>query len=349
MTSFTGRARRRSCYLMVFGVVLLALPLNAGTGRVRIIQTNSAGDNVHVIDPATNTVAAVITGIEANHGAAVAPDGSALYFSNEADLTLDVVDGVTLKITKKIPLTGRPNNITISKDGRRVYVGIYQQPGGVDVIDTVSLARIKTIPTFGGIHNLYVTPDGKYLIPGSPPGQNITVIDTKTDRPVWALFFEDRIGPFTFETKADGSTQRIFVQIGGHHGFVVVDFEKRREVGRIKFPDLPPELRHLYDGTLAEIAPAHGIGISPDGKTLWGVSIINGHVYVYSMPDLKLLGGVVVGSQPEWITFTPDSKFAYVANTGSHDVSVVDVKLMKEVTRIPVGWSPKRNITAVLP
>jgi hypothetical protein len=28
---------------------------------------------------------------------------------------------------------------------------------------------------------------------------------------------------------------------------------------------------------------------------------------------------------------------------------VVDVKLMKEITRIPVGEVPKRNITAVLP
>ena len=34
--------------------LLLALPLAAGT--VRIYVTNSAGDNVHVIDPATNQV-----------------------------------------------------------------------------------------------------------------------------------------------------------------------------------------------------------------------------------------------------------------------------------------------------
>ena len=39
---------------------------------MRIIQTNSAGDNVHVIDPATNTVVGVINGIEAGHGAGAA-------------------------------------------------------------------------------------------------------------------------------------------------------------------------------------------------------------------------------------------------------------------------------------
>src|SRR5213078_3105108 len=62
---------------------------------VRIIQTNSAGDNVHIIDPATNKVVGQIAGIEVGHGAAAAPDGSRLYVSNEADSTLDVVDAHT--------------------------------------------------------------------------------------------------------------------------------------------------------------------------------------------------------------------------------------------------------------
>jgi len=48
-------------------------------------------------------------------------------------------------------------------------------------------------------------------------------------------------------------------------------------------------------------------------------------------------------------TLTPDSRFAYVANAGSNNVSVVDLVALKEVTRIPVGQVPKRNITAILP
>src|SRR5260370_41763952 len=106
--------------------ILLALPLTAGT--VRIIQTNSAGDNVHIIDPATNRVVAVIKGIEVNHGAAVSPDGSRYYFSNEAESTLDVVDTKTLQVTKSIPLTALPNNVAISKDGRPAYVAISAAP-----------------------------------------------------------------------------------------------------------------------------------------------------------------------------------------------------------------------------
>jgi YVTN family beta-propeller protein len=88
----------------------------AGQGlKVRIIQTNMAGDNLHIIDPATNRVVAEITGIEANHGVAAAPDGSRLYVTNEADRTVDVVDTKTLHVSKKIPLSGPPNNISIQQ------------------------------------------------------------------------------------------------------------------------------------------------------------------------------------------------------------------------------------------
>jgi YVTN family beta-propeller protein len=60
------------------------------------------------------------------------------------------------------------------------------------------------------------------------------------------------------------------------------------------------------------------------------------------------LGGADVGAAPDWVTLTPDSKTAYVANAGSNSVSVIDIKSLKEVTRIPVGQAPKRNMTAML-
>src|ERR1700676_4386838 len=134
-------------YLIPLGILLAALPLAAST--VRIIQTNSAGDDVSIIDPATNKVVGTITGIEVNHGAAAAPDGSRYYISNEGRSTLDVVDSKTLKITRSIPLSGHPNNIGISKDGRRVYVSIAKAPGAVDVIDTTSMEKVKSIPVKG--------------------------------------------------------------------------------------------------------------------------------------------------------------------------------------------------------
>src|SRR5580765_8706621 len=111
----------------------IALVASSASAQVRIIQTNSMGDNIHLIDPKTNQIVGEVKGVPLNHGAAASPDGSRLYFSSEAEQTLDAVDGKTYQILKKIPLTGRPNNISISKDGKRVYVGIVSAPGAVDV------------------------------------------------------------------------------------------------------------------------------------------------------------------------------------------------------------------------
>src|SRR5579864_9512976 len=215
---------------------LLALPLAASS--VRIIQTNSAGDNVDLIDPATNKVVGVINGIEVNHGAAAAPDGSRYYISNEAESTLDVVDTKTLKVTRNIPLSGHPNNIAISKDGRRVYVSIAVAPGAVDVIDTTSMEKVKSIPVKGAVHNTYVTPDGKYVVSGSIPSKTITVIDSKTETPEWSLTMDLGIRPMAFNTNPDGSTKWIFVQLSGFNGFAVVDFATHKEINRIKLPEV---------------------------------------------------------------------------------------------------------------
>jgi YVTN family beta-propeller protein len=312
---------------------------------VRVIQTNSAGDNVHLIDPATNRVVGVIEGIEAGHGAGVAPDGSRIYVSDESESSLDVVDAKTLKVIKRIPLSGHPNNMAVGRDGRRVYVGIIQEPGGVDVIDAGSMQRVKTIPTRGTIHNAYVTPDGKYVVAGSIQGKTINVIDAETEQPAWTLEMDLGIRPMTFNWNPDGSTKWIFVQLTGFNGFAVVDFATRREIQRIKNPDLPPGKMTVPEGS----DPSHGMAVTSDGKTLVVCSRLNNFLYAYSLPDLKPLGGAELGGKGAgWVTLSPDGTTAYVANPVTNDVSVVDIATLKEVTRIPVGFVPKRNVTGVL-
>src|SRR5258706_10828867 len=185
--SVCRRSQVMKKFAIAIAVLLSAWSLSAAGKRVVIVQTNSAGDNVHLIDPATNKVVGVITGIEVNHGAAVAPDGSRIYVSNEADSTLDVADAQTFKVIKHVPLSGHPNNIAVGRDRRRVYVGIIQEPGGDDVIDTTTYPPVKTIRTKGTIHNAYVTPDGKYVVAGSIQGKTINVIDAETEEPVWTL------------------------------------------------------------------------------------------------------------------------------------------------------------------
>jgi len=313
--------------------------------KARVVQTNSAGDNVHVIDPATNKVVGVIYDIEVPHGVTLAPDGSRIYITNESLSTLDVVDAKTLAITKRVKLSGHPNNLSVTPDSRKVYVGIAQAPGAVDVIDTTSLANIKSVPVEGAVHNVYVTPDGKYAVSGSVASSVISAIDTSTDTVAWSLKETSGIRPMVFTTNPDGSTREVIVQLSNYHGIVVVDFATHKEAKRFELPDIPGRTRET-DGIQG--SPAHGLAITPDKKVLWSTSKYYDYVAAYSLPDFKFIKTVDVGPHPEWLTIPPDGKNLYVAVAGKNATVVVDNKTMEVIATIPVGQVPKRNGSGML-
>lgn len=307
---------------------------------VRVLQSNSAGDDIHVIDPATNQVTGRIEGIEVPHGVVIAPGGARIYATNESRVTLDVVDAASWQVIKRIPLSGRPNNLDVSADGRFVFVGIRQGAGAVDVIDTKPLANVKSIPVKGEVHNVYVTPDGNHVVAGSIAGKTISVIDAASQTLAWTLTLDAGIRPMAFTRNADGSTKEIIVQLSDYHGLAIVDFAARKELRqRVPLPDPPGEHKETEG---LQGSPSHGLAISPDGKLLWATSKHYGAVAAFSLPDLKLLGFVKVGSHPDWLTIPPDGKNLYVAVAGDDTTVVVDNHTMKVVKIIPVGAVPKR-------
>ncbi len=325
--------------------IMLFAAASLSADSVRVLQSNAAGDNIHVIDPATNQVVGTIEDIEVPHGVVIAPDGARIYVTNESLHTLDVVDAKSLKVSRRVPLTGRPNNVAVAKDGKWIYAAIVESPGAVDVIDAGSLTRVKSIPTKGGIHNVYVTPDGKWAVAGSIPGCTINVIDTATNTIAWDANLGAGIRPMAFTRNADGSTKQIIVQLSNFHGFAVFDFEARKEVRRITLPD-PAGMEKETEGIQG--APSHGLAITPDGKMLWATSKLYEYIAAYSLPDLKLLKVVTVGHHPEWLTIPPDGKSVYVALAGEDAVVVVDNKTLQVVKSIPVGAVPKRNASGML-
>jgi len=345
------------CRLLRYGLFVLAFaPLSAFASSARVYVTNSAGDSIHVVDTTTNKVVQVIKGIEAAHGINFATDGSKVYVSNESTSTLDVFDRKSGTLIKKIELSAHPNNIAVSKDGGRIFVAIARDPGAVDVIDAATLTRAKSIPVHGRLHNIYVTPDGKYLIAGSISKKLMTVIDLSTDSIAWEHQFDKGVRPMAIETNPDDSTKRIFVQLSDTDGFAVVDFAKREEAARIMLPDLHVGIE-LDPGRAA--APSHGIGVSPDGKTLWVTSIPQNAIFAYSLADSTLAGRVALpelrlpgrspgGAVPNWVTFAPDSKTVYISNAGLRSVTAVDTQAMKVRAVIPVGEVPKRMNTLVM-
>jgi DNA-binding beta-propeller fold protein YncE len=335
---------------------LVLAPISASADTVRIYVTNSAGDNVHVIDPATNKVVQVFRGPEAAHGIAFAPDGSRVYISNEEGSTLDVFERKTGKLIKQVPLSNRPNNIAVAKDGR-IVVGIARGDGALDIIDPASLTLKKSVPVHGRLHNVYVTPDSKYVITGSIRESILTVIDLATEQVAWETKLSGGVRPMTIEANPDGSTKRIFAQLSDLNGFAVVDFAARKEVARVELPTTKTE---FATDPGRNSSPSHGIGVTPDNKTLWVTSIPNNAVFVYALDDLKMIGEVAlpalklpghaaISAVANWVTFTPDSKTIYVSNAAIRSVTAIDVPSVKVKAVVRVGEVPKRINTLVVP
>ena len=174
----------------------------------------------------------------------------------------------------------------------------------------------------------------------------MTVVDTKTNDVAWTIPMNPSPSPMAVSKNADGSTKAIYAQNGRDNGFQVVDFATRKITSTIKLPDITDRAQVPYGPPAA----SHGIMVTPDQKTLLVNSRFNSAVYSYSLPDLKYLGVATLGGKGAgWLTITPDSKTAYIANEHTNDVSVIDIKTMKETARIPVGFAPARNVVWMAP
>jgi YVTN family beta-propeller protein len=354
----TGLSTLKHTLKYIVPAAALALaPLSASAGTVRIYITNAAGDSIHVIDPATNKVVQEIKNYVGAHGVDFAPDGSKVYVTNEETETLDVLDRKTGKLIKKVTLSGHPNIVAVNKAGDKIVVAIARGKGGLDIIDGNTLTLKKTIPA-GRLHDVYVTPDQKYVVGGSIPARTFYAFDLDKEELAWSFQMDRGVRCMAIETNPDGSTKRVFTQLSDLNGFSVVDFAEQKEVTKVPLPEVPIAYDH---GGYRTGEPSHGIGMSPDNKTLWVTSIPNNAVYAYDAASLKQTGKVdlpsgkklgsdtPISSVPEWVIFTPDGKYLYVSNAGLRSVSVVDTSAMKVVKVVPVGEVPKRSNTLVIP
>jgi YVTN family beta-propeller protein len=140
------------------------------------------------------------------HGAAADPDGRRIYISSEAEQALHVVDGKTLQTTKKIPLTGRPNNISIAKR-RQPCLRRHRLRAGCGGRDRHEDARAREEHSDEGRDSQRLRHARREARDrGSIAGRLMTVIDQKTDQPLWTLF-EQGVRPMAFELNPDGSTR----------------------------------------------------------------------------------------------------------------------------------------------
>lgn len=121
----------------------------------------------------------------------------------------------------------------------------------------------------------------------------------------------------------------------------VIDPMSNKLLGIIRLGDpTPGNLSPLYKGQLL----VHGMGFSPDGKTLAVISIGSNSVSFIDTASNTVKHVTYVGRSPHEAFFTPDGKEVWVAVRGENYIAVLDGSTFKESRRIEVPNGPGMTI-----
>jgi len=344
-------------------VSLCGLPLAWGAvpANMKLYVAATGGNEVYVIDVASNTVIKTLNVGKQPHGIAATTDGRWVWIATEGDGKIHKLDAVHDVVSESYELGPYQQEMEITNDGRLLYTGRFMD-GCYDVFDTSTKKVVARLSVDGSPHNvvkaanderfMYLAPmnlsptgadsavAAKYAIArgvlhdcdGKPKttyttNDKIYVADTRTNSIVGTIPVGNAPRPIV----ASDDGKRLYANIDGFLGFVVIDTAARKVIERVKFPLVTDDERTTF-------SRAHGICITPDQKEVWTNSVNHGAVYAYdrTVEPVRLIARIPVGASPYWIAFSPDNRFGYIALAEADAIAVIDVATHTLIKTIPL-------------
>ena len=270
----------------------------------------------------------------------VAPNGKFAYITDAGAKAITVLDTVTDRVTKTIPIPeGPPQFSSFSDDSRTAYVSVYTTSGSVHLIAFVDTATGKVTGTVTVTNRTpgpaELSPNGRDLyVPNhnsmtmtmtgsmtamSGPGQDdIDVVDTVTRKlvdtiavapnPHWIVFAQH--GLFYVTNHWSGT----ITLVNSNTNQVV----KKFAVG----------------------ATPHAIAISPDFSRLAVTSYGANEVYIVSTATDQVIARIQVGREPLDIEYSADGRYLYDTNCDDGTVSVISTATDKVIGTVKAGNQP---------
>ena len=308
----------------------------------KLYVLSSHGDDMAVIDVATDKILRYVKVGAQPHGIAAPRSQDILWVANEHDSTLTAVDPLTDKVIGTYSgFGGRLNEIEITPDGRFIYVPAYSD-GTYEVFDTQKKKIIKRIPVKGKPHNVVTSSDGRrmYLSPLAP-NNDIYVVDTSTHSVITTIDVANGARPIAISP----DDKWLYVNTDNLLGFLVLDLASNKIVATCRYK-LTEEEEFVR-------SRSHGIAVTPDGKEIWSCDVTHNLIHAFDATQFppKHIARVATGGHPYWVAMTPDGKTLYVPNTADDTISVIDVRGKKERARIQIGKGkgPKRMLVLMVP
>lgn len=151
---------------------------------------------------------------------------------------------------------------------------------------------------------------------------------------------------------APSPTDRVYTADQNSNTVSVIDPATHTLLGQIRLGNARPDvLSPLYKGEIN----VHGLGFSPDHKTLIAISNGSNSVTFIDTATNRVKGIAYIGRSPHEGFFTPDGKEVWAVVRGESHISVIDPNTFKEVARIETApgpgmvlFHPTRNLAFVV-
>jgi DNA-binding beta-propeller fold protein YncE len=334
-------------------VLLLIFALSAqAQGKQFLWQTNSNGNDIHIFDiDSFKLQSRMVVGPEP-HGIAAPDDVHVIYVSLESN-DLDYgellwIDPRSMKIEHRIKVGPRPQAIATTPDGRWVYVPCRDE--NYWVIDAVDRKVVAKIHTGGRPHNTQASRDGRYMFlspMGKPHG--VTIVDVQAKHTVVGFIpYSESVRP----SALSADRQFLFQHVDGLNGFEVADVQQRKVITTVehstKLGWLLP-IKRLGYITLEGLKRCHGLAIRPDQEEIWSTCAEKLAVHNIRDPSYPETHIIELEGKGYWVSFSPDSRYAFVSLYNRNKVVVIDTINKQVVQHLSVGNAPKRNIVVEFP
>jgi YVTN family beta-propeller protein len=317
------------------------LPPKAGVALAyRVLVTNERGGTLSVIDGVSRSVVATVQLGKRPRGLKTSPDGKLLFVAlsgspiagpgvDESKLPppdkgadgIGIVDLSTLKLVKVLRGVSDPEQLAVSRDGKRLYVASEDTGQGI-VLDAADGHVIAKLSVGGEPEGVTLSPDGRHVYMSSEQEHHVAVIDVATNKVVAALGVGQR--PRFTEFSDDGALA--FVSGENDGSITVIDARALKVLRTLKL-----------EGALTRPV---GMVVSHDGKRLYAVTGRGRMLLDIDITTGKVLRTLEVGQRPWGVALSPAGDVLYTANGSSNDVTVVDAGNFTVLAKIPVGDSP---------
>ncbi|MEO5799751.1 MAG: hypothetical protein ABIZ70_13840 [Gemmatimonadales bacterium] len=232
------------------------------------------------------------------------------------------------------------------------------------LIDVTRGAVVATLPTTSVPHEVAVSPNGKWAVVtdygAQQPGSTVTLIDVATakvaktisfapyQRPHGAVFLNDNR---TLVLTAERDSLLVLVDVEA--GKIISTRKTGQRVGHmvaIPRDQKTAFVANITAGTLSIVdlagsaepvvikvgSQTEGIGVTPDGRSVWMGSNNTGKVYIVDVGRKEVVDSLRTSGTPYRIAFTPDGTSAIVTNPEQDEIRLFDVASHSERAKVKI-------------